>query len=64
MNRLYFLLIAVQSPVFFLVAVSVFYVGRKAPSAWLARLLALEFPVLAAGGIGLPLFALFCVLRG
>ncbi len=64
MNSFLVLLLAVQIPVFFLFAVSVFFVGRKAPDSWLAKLLALEFPVLAAGGLGLPLFALFCVLRG
>jgi hypothetical protein len=64
MNALLALVLAVQIPVFFIFAVSVFFLGRKAPSSWLAKLLLLEFPVLAAGGLGLPLFALFCVLKG
>ena len=64
MNALLVMLIAIEIPVFFVFAVSVFFVGRKAPNSWLARLMVLEFPVLAAGGLGLPLFALFCVLKG
>jgi hypothetical protein len=64
LTRLLATLLALQIPVFFFFAASVFLLGRRVPDAWLPRLLALEFPVLAAGGVGLPLFALFCVLKG
>lgn len=63
MNAFLAMLLAVEIPVFFLFAISVLFVGRKAPNAWLPKFMALEFPVLAAGGLGLPLFALWTVLR-
>jgi hypothetical protein len=62
-NTFLALLLAVQIPAFFVFAVSVFFLGRKAPAAWLPRFMALEFPVLAAGALGLPLAALWALLR-
>lgn len=63
MNAFLAMLLAVEIPVFFVFAVSVFFVGRRAPASWLPKLVALEFPLLAAGGLGLPLYALWAVLR-
>ncbi len=57
------MLLAVEIPVFFLFAVSIFFLGRKAPASWLPKFMAFEFPLLAAGGLGLPLYALWALLR-
>lgn len=63
MNAFLAMLLAVEIPVFFVFAVSVFFVGRAAPRAWLPKFMAFEFPVLVAGGLGLPLYALWAVLQ-
>lgn len=54
--------VALEIPVLFLFAGSVLLLRRRPPAHWLPKLLALEFPLLAAGGIGLPLWALHALL--
>ena len=48
--------IALEIPVLFLFALCVIFLRRKQPENWLPRLLTFEFPLLAAGGVGLPLW--------
>lgn len=54
--------VALEVPVLFAFASSVLLLRHKPPAHWLPKLLALAFPLLALGGIGLPLWALHTVL--
>ena len=62
MNGILSTFVLLELPVLFLFAGTVLLLRRKPPSHWLPKLLALEFPVLAFGAIGLPLWAIFAVL--
>ncbi len=65
MNQMHPLLlpfIAVEAPVFFLFAATVIFLRRRRPDSWLAKLMAFEFPLVAIGGLGLPLWAAYAVL--
>ncbi len=62
MNRMLLLFTAIEVPVLFLFAAAVLLLRRRPPAHWLPKLLALEFPLLALGGIGLPLWALHALL--
>lgn len=48
--------IVIEIPVLFIFAVGVIFLRRSHPSQWLPRLLLFEFPLVAAGGVGLPLW--------
>lgn len=58
-----FLFIAVEIPVLFFQAASAFLMRRTPEAFPLQRLWALQFPLVALGGIGLPLWALARILR-
>ena len=62
MHPVFACLVALEIPVLFAFAGSVLLLRRKPPAHWLPKLLALAFPLLALGGIGLPLWALHAVL--
>ena len=62
MSRILALFVVLEVPVLFLFAGAVLLLRRRPPADWLPKLLALEFPVLALGGIGVPLWALHAVL--
>ena len=62
MNSMLPLFVVLEVPVLFLFAGAVLLLRRKPPADWLPKLLALEVPVLALGGIGVPLWALHTVL--
>jgi hypothetical protein len=62
MGGLLSLFIVLEVPVLFLYTGAVLLLRRRPPRHWLPKLLALEFPLLAVGAIGLPLWALFAVL--
>ncbi len=55
--------VTLEVPVLFLFATSVFFLRRRLPSHWLPRFLTLQFPLLAAGSVGLPLWTLWQVLQ-
>ncbi len=48
--------IALEVPVLFIFSVSVILLRQRHPKQWLAMLLIFEFPLLAVGGVGLPLW--------
>jgi len=48
--------IAIEVPVLFIFAVSVIFLRQRHPQQWLPLLLIFEFPLVAAGGVGLPLW--------
>ncbi len=48
--------IALEIPVLFIFAVSVIFLRHRRPKQWLPILLTFEFPLIAAGGVGLPLW--------
>lgn len=48
--------IALEIPVLFIFAVSVVLLRRRRPKQWLPLLLTFEFPLVAAGSVGLPLW--------
>lgn len=48
--------IALEVPVLFIFAVSVVLLRKHHPKQWLPMLLIYEFPLVAAGGVGLPLW--------
>ncbi len=55
--------VATELPVLFLFAVTTIFLRRRLPSHWLPRLLTFQFPVIAAGSLGLPLWALWQLLQ-
>lgn len=62
MHHLVVAFVALEVPVLFIFAASVIFLRRQRPEGWLPRLLAFEFPLVALGGVGLPLWAAFTVL--
>ena len=48
--------IALEVPVLFIFAVSVIFLRQRHPKQWLPLLLTFEFPLVAVGGVGLPLW--------
>ncbi len=62
MNPLIAWFVLLEVPVLFAFAGTTLLLRRRPPADWLPRLLALAFPLLALGGIGLPLWALHAVL--
>ena len=54
--------IALELPALFLFAFTVIFLRRKPPECWLSKLLAFEFPLIAVGGVGLPLWMAYQVL--
>lgn len=56
--------IAIEIPVLFLFAVSVIFLRQRYPKQWLPMLLIFEFPLVAAGGVGLPLWVACQVVLG
>lgn len=48
--------IALEVPVLFIFAGSVIFLRRHRPKQWLPLLLTFEFPLVAVGGVGLPLW--------
>jgi hypothetical protein len=63
MRNLLPLFVVLEVPVLFLFAASVIFLRRRLPDHWLPRLMAFQFPVIAAGGVGLPLWTLWQVLQ-
>lgn len=57
------LFIAVETPVLFFQTVSAFLMRQRPDPFPLQRLWALEFPLIALGGVGLPLWALVRLLQ-
>ena len=55
--------VMLEVPVFFLFAASVIFLRKRLPAHWLPRLLLYQFPVVAAGGVGLPLWAAWQLLQ-
>ena len=56
--------IAIEVPVLFIFAVSVIFLRQRHPKQWLPLLLIFEFPLVAAGGVGLPLWLACQVVLG
>ncbi len=56
--------IAIEVPLLFVFAVSVIFLRRRRPDRWLPILLIFEFPLVAAGGVGLPLWLACQVVLG
>jgi hypothetical protein len=48
--------ITLEVPVLFIFAASVIFLRQRHPQQWLSMLLIFEFPLVAAGGVGLPLW--------
>ena len=63
MRSLLSFFIALEVPILFLFAASTIFLRRRVPNHWLPRLLTYQFPVIAAGGVGLPLWTLWQVLQ-
>lgn len=56
--------IAIEVPVLFVFATSVVLLRKRHPEHWLPMLLIFEFPLVAAGGVGLPLWMACQVVLG
>ena len=63
MPRLLIALMVLEIPVLFCFAAATQLLRRPRPDHALQRLMALQFPLLAAGGVGLPLYSLWVLLR-
>jgi hypothetical protein len=63
MSRTLILFMVLEIPVLFLFAATTLLLRRPRPAHALQRLLALQFPLLAAGGVGLPLWSLWVLLH-
>lgn len=64
MHSLLLPFIALEVPVLFIFAVSVIFLRQRHPNQWLSMLLIFEFPLVAAGGVGLPLWLACQVILG
>lgn len=63
MSTLLFLFVALETPVLFFQAASVFLLRREPVPDAVQRLWAFQFPLIALGGVGLPLWALYRLLQ-
>lgn len=62
MDRTLLIFLALEAPALFVFAASTQLLRRHPPADRLPKLLALAFPTMILGGVGLPLWAAFQIL--